>query len=578
MTESTQTTATGRTTQSSRSAGLLALAAAAALSLTLTGCGSASDTAAQRTPDKSAGDTAEPDEKAAAPVGQEIYTEVTLRADLDHLSANQRKMVGLLIDAADIMNGLFWRQAYGDPEPLLEAIGDPALRRFAEINYGPWDRLDANRPFLPGVEEKPAGARFYPPDMTRAEFEDWEQAGKDGLYSMVERNQQGELHLHPYSEVFADELGRAAQLLRQAAELAEDEGFANYLRLRADAFLSDDYFESDMAWMDNKTNPVELVIGPIETYEDQLYGYRAAFEGYVLIKDLAWSAQLAHFAQFLPELQRGLPVEDRYKAENPGSDADLNAYDVVYYAGDSNAGSKSIAINLPNDERVQLAKGTRRLQLKNAMRAKFDKILLPISEVLITPSQRPHVTFDAFFANTMFHEVAHGLGIKNTLDGSGTVRQALKENASALEEGKADILGLYMVTRLFENGELEGRLEDYYVTFLASIFRSVRFGASSAHGRANMVRFNYFADKGAFTYDPVERVYAVDFDAMASAMNDLGRLILTLQGDGDYEGTRTLLAEQGVVGEGLQADLDRLAAAGIPVDIVFKQGKAILGL
>ncbi|MFK7956473.1 MAG: Zn-dependent hydrolase [Lysobacterales bacterium] len=508
----------------------------------------------------------------------DIYKQVQLAADLDHLSDNQRAMVARMIEAADIMNGLFWRQAYGDPEPLLEAISDPAARRFAEINYGPWDRLDSNRPFLPGVEEKPMGARFYPEDMTKEEFEEWQQPGKDGLYSLVRRNESGQLHLHRYSEAFGPELQRAALLLRQAADLAEDPGFARYLRLRADAFLSNDYYASDMAWMDNKTNPVELVIGPIETYEDQLFGYRAAFEGYVLIKDLKWSEQLARFADFLPELQRGLPVGDAYKAENPGSDADLNAYDVIYYAGDCNAGSKTIAINLPNDERVQLAKGTRRLQLKNAMRAKFDEILLPISEVLIAPGQRSHITFDAFFANTMFHEVAHGLGIKNTLDGRGTVRQALKETASALEEGKADILGLYMVTRLHEKGELDGKLEDYYVTFLASIFRSVRFGATSAHGKANMVRFNYFAERGAFIHNAEDQTYAVDFAAMATAMADLGELILTLQGDGDYAGASALLTEKGVVGERLGVDLERLAQAGIPVDIVFEQGASVLGL
>ncbi len=515
---------------------------------------------------------------AANPSRFDIYREVRLGANLDHLSGQQKQMVGLLIEAADIMNGLFWRQAYGDPQPLLEAIADPAARRFARINYGPWDRLDGNRPFLPGVEAKPLGASFYPADMSKQEFEQWDQVGKDGLYSLVRRDEQGQLQLHSYSEVFGPELTQAADLLRRAADLAQDPGFANYLRLRAEAFLSNDYFASDMAWMDNKTNPVELVIGPIETYEDQLFGYRAAFEGFVLIKDLQWSARLARFADFLPELQRGLPVDDAYKAEVPGANADLNAYDVVYYAGDSNAGSKTIAINLPNDERVQLAKGTRRLQLKNAMRAKFDEILLPISELLITPAQRSHVTFDAFFANTMFHEVAHGLGINNTLDGKGTVRQALKETASALEEGKADILGLYMVTRLHENGELEGELEDYYVTFLASIFRSVRFGATSAHGKANMVRFNYFAERGAFIHNPQDQTYAVDFNAMASAMAELGQLILTLQGDGDYAGATALLSTKGVVGEGLAADLELLAAAGIPVDIVFEQGASVLGI
>jgi hypothetical protein len=333
-----------------------------------------------------------------------------------------------------------------------------------------------------------------------------------------------------------------------------------------------------MAWMDMKTNPVELVIGPIESYEDQLFGYRAAFEAYVLVKDLAWSEKLAKYAAFLPELQKGLPVPAQYKAEVPGSDADLNAYDVVYYAGHSNAGSKTIAINLPNDERVQLEKGTRRLQLKNAMRAKFDNILIPIADMLIAPEQRDHITFDAFFANTMFHEVAHGLGIKNTLDGSDTVRGSLKEHASALEEGKADILGLYMIQSLLEKGEIsEGTLEDYYVTFMAGIFRSVRFGASSAHGKANMIRFNFFAQEGAFEQTE-EGVYRVNVEKMGAAVAALSELILTLQGDGDYDGVAELVANMGVIKPQLAADLARLEAANIPVDIHFEQGKKVLGL
>ena len=373
---------------------------------------------------------------------------------------------------------------------FLEEYSDADIAKFADINYGPWDRLNGDAAFLKGYDSKPEGAEFYPHDMTKEEFQQQDFADKDGLYSLVKRNEDGNLYTVPYSEAYKAELTQASALLRQAAELADNEEFANYLTLRADALLSNDYYASDMAWMDMKMNPVELVIGPIESYEDQLFGYRAAFESYVLLKDMAWSERLAKFAQFLPELQKGLPVPAEYKAEMPGSDADLNAYDVIYYAGHSNAGSKTIAINLPNDERVQLAKGTRRLQLKNAMRAKFDQILLPIADELISPEQRDHITFDAFFANTMFHEVAHGLGIKNTLDGSSTVRAALKEHASALEEGKADILGLYMVQSLLEKGEItEGVLEDYYVTFMAGIFRSVRFGASSAHGKANMIRF-----------------------------------------------------------------------------------------
>jgi hypothetical protein len=447
------------------------------------------------------------------------------------------------------------------------------------MNYGPWDRLDANAPFVEGYGPKPPGARFYPEDMTREEFEAWDQEGKDGEYSLVRRAADGGLELLPYHVAFAEPLGRAAELLQQAAELADDPEFGAYLRLRATALLSDDFQPSDMAWMDMKNNAIELVIGPIEHYEDQLFNYRTAYEGYVLIKDLAWSERLARFAKYLPELQAGLPVPGEYKAEMPGSDADLNAYDVIYYAGDCNAGSKTIAINLPNDEEVQLAKGTRRLQLKNAMLAKYNQILVPISDVLIDEDQRRHITFDAFFGNTMFHEVAHGLGIKNTISGNGTVRQAMREHSSALEEGKADILGLYMVQGLREKGEItEGEVMDNYVTFLAGIFRSVRFGASSAHGRANMIRFNYFRQAGAFSRDEANGTYRVNRAEFEQAIRTLSHRILTLQGDGDYAAVDAFVAEMGGVSEQLQADLDRLAGAAIPVDVVFEQGVEVLGL
>ena len=509
----------------------------------------------------------------------EIYATVRLTADLGHLSERQRQMIPLLIDASKIMDGLFWQQSFGDREAFLDGIEDPATRRFAEINYGPWDRLAADQPFIESAGPKPLGAQFYPADMSKEEFEAWDQEGKDGLYSLVRRENDGSLKLLPYYEAYGEELRQAAALLRQAAELADDAEFANYLQMRATALKTDDFQPSDMAWMDMKNNPVELVIGPIETYEDQLFGYRAAYESYVLIKDLAWSERLARFAKYLPELQTGLPVPDEYKQEVPGSDADLNAYDVVFYAGHSNAGSKTIAINLPNDEQVQLAKGTRRLQLKNAMLAKYNQILVPISDVLIAEDQRQHITFDSFFGNTMFHEVAHGLGIKNTLDGQGTVRRAMKEHASALEEGKADILGLYMVQKLREKGEIsEGQLKDDYVTFMAGIFRSIRFGATSAHGKANMIRFNFFEQAGAFSRDEASGTYRINITEFEQAVKDLSSKLLTLQGNGDYAIVDAFVAEMGNVGPGLQADLDRLADAGIPVDIVFEQGTKVLGL
>jgi hypothetical protein len=332
-----------------------------------------------------------------------------------------------------------------------------------------------------------------------------------------------------------------------------------------------------MAWMDMKTNGVDCVIGPIETYEDKLFGYKSAHEGFVLVKDKEWSARLARYAKLLPELQRRLPVPPEYKRESPGSDSDLGAYDALYYAGDANAGAKTIAINLPNDEQVQLAKGSRRLQLKNTMRAKFDQILVPIADRMIAADQRSHIRFDAFFANVMFHETAHGLGIKQTLNGRGMVRTALKDVAGAMEEGKADVLGLFLVSQLHDMKELgEADLMDNYVTYLAGIFRSVRFGGGDAHGRANLAQFDFFKAAGAFSRDAKTGTYRVDAAKMRAAIDAYSEKVLRIQGDGDYAAAVAFLPKAGAMDPQLKADLATLASADIPTDVVFRQGKDVL--
>ncbi|HEY8165623.1 MAG TPA: hypothetical protein VIF83_08735 [Gemmatimonadaceae bacterium] len=508
------------------------------------------------------------------------YTPVTLSADTSSLTVKERQMLPLLVAAAKEMDPIYWEQAYGSRDSLLARVNDSLTRRFADMNYGPWDRLDNYAPFVPGVGKRPDGANLYPPDITKAEFDSAVAKGPKAradslksLYTIIRRDSTRTLTIVPYSVAFSEHNGAAAAKLRDAAKLAEDPGLKRYLELRAQALLSDNYQPSDLAWMDMKNNRLDIVIGPIETYEDELYGYKAANEAYVLIKDKSWSDRLRRYASMLPALQRGIPVPEQYKREKPGTDSDLNAYDAIYYAGQANAGAKTIAINLPNDEEVQLKKGARRLQLKNVMQAKFDKILMPIAQELIADDQLPMLNFNAFFENTMFHEVAHGLGIKNTITGKGTVRSAIKERYGSLEEGKADILGLYMVQRLSQDGQLPGEdIRGNYVSFLASLFRSARFGGGDSHGRANIVAFNFLEEQGAFTRDSASGMYRVDFPKFQAGMNALAERILTLQGDGDYDAVGAFQQKYGTISPTLQQDLDRLKSKGIPVDIVFNQG------
>jgi hypothetical protein len=504
------------------------------------------------------------------------YKEVELTSDLSWLNESEKKIIPILIEVAKIMDELFWLQSFGNKESLLSKINDDATRQFVLINYGPWERLNNNKPFIEGFGEKPKGANFYPVDMTKEEFEKLSDPIKMSPYSILKRDENGRLVVIPYSIAYKDKLNLAADLMRKAAEISENQEMKEYLNLRAEALLTDSYQKSDFKWMDMKNSNIDFVVGPIENYEDALFGIKTAFESFVLVKDVEWSLKLQKFTALLPKLQSELPVDSKYKSEVPGTESDMNVYEAIYYAGDCNAGSKTIAINLPNDEEVQAKKGSRRLQLKNSMKAKFDFIMKPIADVLILPEQRKYVKFNAFFENVTFHEVAHGLGIKNTINGKGTVREALKEQYAALEERKADILGLYLVTKLYEMGELNsGELLDNYVTFLAGIFRSCRFGASSAHGKANMMQFYFFEKNGAFTRTK-EGFYSVNFEKMKEAVEKSIQLILQIQGDGDYEMAKELVKNDGFIKEQLKEDLNKINSYSIPVDIYFRQGMEVL--
>ena len=518
--------------------------------------------------------------KAQKKVNQ--YVKVDLTTDVSKLSQGDKKVIPILLKVAQIMDDIYWKDAFTENKnEFLNKLTDENEKQYALINYGPWDRLDDNKPFIKGYGEKPKGANYYPVDMTDEEFNAFEDTNKTSWYTLIRRDENGKLKTVWYHQAYKEQIEEAAKLLKQAAELTDDDGFKKYLNLRSEALLTDNYLASDLAWMDMKTNTLDFVVGPIENYEDALYGYKAAHSAQILVKDKEWSERLNKYAALLPEMQKSLPCDEKYKQESANANADLNAYDVVYYAGDANAGSKNIAINLPNDPRVHAQKGSRKLQLKNVMKAKFDNMVVPISNILIDESQRKNISFTAFFENTMFHEVAHGLGIKYVVgtDGKTKVRDALKETYSKLEEGKADILGLFLITKLHEKGEFSDEdLMDNYVTFMASIFRSIRFGAASSHGIANMIRFNFFLEKQAFSKNPETGTYKVNFEKMKEASNELGALILKIQGEGDYKAAKKLVDEKGNINDDLAKDLKRIEEANIPVDIIFNQGKNVLGL
>ena len=506
----------------------------------------------------------------------EEFAPVELKSDLaSGLNDKEKELVKIFFQIGKITDDLFWKQTFGD-KSLLDTISDNYAKDFAMIHYGVWDRLDNNKPFIEGYGEKLPMCNYYPHDITLEEFNAFEDENKDSWYTVIRRNDDGSLKSVWYHEEYAEEIGQICALLEKAVALAENPGLKNYLEKRIEAFKTDDYLASDLAWMDMKDSKIDFVTGPIESYDDKFRETKTSYESFILLKDEERSKDLAKFVSMLPALQKELPCAPEYKTFVPGTSSDLNVYDVVFYAGDCNAGSKTIAINLPNDDRVHALKGTRRLQLRNSMKAKFDKILMPIGELIVTPEQQKYLNFDAFFWNVTFHEVAHGLGVKQTINGKGSVDAAMGTEKTSWEEAKADILGLFMVMKLVEMGEITNiTSEDAIATYIAGILRSVRFGAASSHGKANMMCFNYMEKAGAFTRDDKGQ-YVIDFEKVKEAMNGWAALILKTQGDGDVEFATKYRAENGSITPALQADLDKINSAGIPRDIRFIQGVDVL--
>lgn len=497
------------------------------------------------------------------------YAVVKLNSPLmETLSDKDKQVLNLFRAAAVVTDGLFWQQTFGD-KTLMENLEDQAARDYAMINYGPWDRLADNSPFVDGYGAKPAGANYYPQDITPEEFAAFDDPAKNSQYTVLRRDENGNLKCVWYRDEYRESLDRICKYLEEAAMITENEGLRNYLLKRVEAFRTDEYYESDLAWMDMKDSKLDIVIGPIENYDDQLNELKTSYECFILLKDEERSAELAKYVSMLPDLQKILPCPEEYKTFVPGTSSDLNVYDAVYYAGDCNAGSKTIAINLPNDDRVQAVKGTRRLQLHNSITAKFGKILLPIGRILIEPEQQKHLRSEAFFWNVTFHEVAHGLGVKETVNGKGSVDEALKDEKTTWEEAKADILGLFMVCNLIDRKEIPLiSKEDAITTFIAGLVRSVRFGTASSHGKANMMCYNYMKDNGAFTRNS-DGLYHIDYAKAQEVINSWAGLILKTQATGDYEFARSYTEMNAVIHEPLAADIANVNGHNIPRDIRF---------
>ncbi|HPX59264.1 MAG: dipeptidyl-peptidase 3 family protein [Bacteroidales bacterium] len=493
------------------------------------------------------------------------------------LSENEKQLIRIFVEIADIMDQLFWKQTFGD-KSILDTVQDPYAKEFVKINYGPWERLNGDAPFIENYGKKFLGCQYYPQDMTKEEFDAFKDPNKNSLYTVLRRNEDNSLKTVWYKDEYKEELTKVNELLDKAIAIAEDPGLKKYLIERKKAFQTDNYFASDMAWMDMKNSKIDFIVGPIEKYDDKLNEAKAAYEAFILIKDIERSKELEKFITMLPMLQKELPCDPKYKTFVPGTSSDLNVYNAVYYAGDCNAGSKTIAINLPNDDKVQAKKGARRLQLRNSMQAKFDKILMPIGQLIIEENQRQHLKFDAFFWNVTFHEVAHGLGVKQTVNNKGTVDDAMKTEGTSWEEAKADILGLFMVCKLIEKGEITNiTAEDAITTFIAGILRSVRFGASSSHGKANMMCYNYMEQQKAFTRNG-DGTYHIDYEKAKATIDSWANLIIVTQGDGNFEFASKFRQDNGNITEALQKDLDKINAAGIPRDIRFNQGLKVMGL
>ncbi|MBU0486832.1 MAG: Zn-dependent hydrolase [Bacteroidetes bacterium] len=507
----------------------------------------------------------------------EQFVPFVLKADISNCTESEKLLVPIFIEVAKIMDDLFWQQTYGDRDALLAELTDEKDQKYAMINYGPWERMNGDYPFIRKYGRKPIGSNFYPADITKREFEDFDDPLKTNPYTLIRRTPSKSLTVIQYNQAYKNQLSKAAELLTQAVEIADNKSMKKYLTALSSDLLNDDYTASTIAWLELKDNNIDFVCGPIEVYEDKFMGCKTAYTAMIFIKDIEWTEKIDKYTKLVPILEKEIPLDEKYKKPiKDDSRAQLCVYELIYAAGDANAEAKPVAISLPNDERISLEKGSRNMQLKNMVKAKFETILMPIANILVDESQKANVTFDAFFNNIMFQKLSNLIGVKDFIEGKSDLKETLKEKYCVLEETKADMLSIYMTSKLYELGEIkESEVMDSYVTYMASIFRSVRFGCTNVHGKSNMLIFNFFKEFGAFVRNEATGTYKVDREKLEQASDLLLKKILVLQGNRDYKGVAALLKQKGNIKLQLMQDLDKLTTANIPVDIILDQSKVI---
>ena len=503
--------------------------------------------------------------------------DVNLEADLSALSDNQKTMIKLFIRASELVDSMFFYENLDNFQKVIENITDSATLKKFHYNFGPWDRFAGNQPFINGFGVKPAGGNFYPQNMSTMEFYEFKDSCKFSPYTFLRRNEKGELYCLPYHIEFKNYIDTIVYLLNTAADLAEDPEFAKYLQERAIAMQNDDYYKSDSMWINLRNNKLDFIIGPVYVLDDKLFNIKAEHQSFILLKDTIWTGKMEKYNKWLRFLQKAIPVPEEYRAEEPGTNSSIVVYDALYYGGSGKCGGTLISVVFPIDPKIQISQGIKNLQFKNIIKYKFDAVAKPLSEIILTDKQKPYVTRDAFFVNTILYEMANSLGIRNTINGNGTVRNALKNYFTISDYIKNYSLSLFLADKLFEVGEIKNDLRENYFTFVVDLVRLIRFGEENDYAISNLVCYNYFVENKAITYTR-DGTIEINYEKMKEINTKLMQDIIIMQGNGDYSSMKQFIEKYNYIDDNLKAIINRINEQNVPTDIFLNQGMAVLGI